>query len=143
MPSNHRGHPTIAFRPSSWARSIIEQRAALSGMYKKDFITRSCVYSNIVVVGKAENIQRIVDAANELRTVMSEIAEQIKSGDFALSDESYEELKEDYLAFAITLVDILDGAAYLFETKPPQNRPNYKAGLELERYRNVLEERKN
>ena len=121
MPSHHKGHPTIAFR------------------HKKDFITRSCVYSNIVVVGKEENIQRIVDAVQELRTVMIEIAGQIQSGDFILSDESYEELKQDYLALVITLVDILDGAAYLFDKTPPENRRNYKAELELEDLRAVLE----
>ena len=65
MSGKHKD-PTIAFRPSSWARAIIEQRAALSGIYKKDFITRSCVYSNIVVVGKKENIQRIVDSLQEI-----------------------------------------------------------------------------
>ena len=139
MPSHHKGHPTIAFRPSEWARALIDQRAALSGLYKKDFITRSCVYSNIVIVGKEENIQRIVDAVQELRTVMIEIAGQIQSGDFILSDESYEELKQDYLALAITLVDILDGAAYLFDKTPPENRRNYKAELELEDLRSVLE----
>ena len=139
MPSHHKGHPTIAFRPSEWARALIDERAAMSGLYKKDFITRSCVYSNIVVVGKEENIQRIVDAVQELRTVMIDIAGQIQSGDFILSDESYEELKQDYLALAITLVDILDGAAYLFEKKPPENRRNYKAELELEQLRHALE----
>ena len=139
MPSHHKGHPTIAFRPSEWARALIDQRAALSGLYKKDFITRSCVYSNIVVVGKEENIQRIVDAVQELRTVMIEIAGQIQSGDFILSDESYAELKQDYLALAITLVEILDGAAYLFDKTPPENRRNYKAELELEDLRAVLE----
>lgn len=139
MPSHHKGHPTIAFRPSEWARALIDERASLSGLYKKDFITRSCVYSNIVVVGKEENIQRIVDAVQELRTVMIDIAGQIQSGDFILSDESYEELKQDYLALAITLVDILDGAAYLFDKTPPENRRNYKAELELEDLRAVLE----
>ena len=139
MPSHHKGHPTIAFRPSEWARALIDQRAALSGLYKKDFITRSCVYSNIVVVGKEENIQRIVDAVQELRTVMIDIAGQIQSGDIILSDESYAELKQDYLALAITLVEILDGAAYLFEKKPPENRRNYKAELELEQLRHALE----
>ena len=118
---------------------LIDQRAALSGLYKKDFITRSCVYSNIVVVGKEENIQRIVDAVQELRTVMIDIAGQIQSGDFILFDESYEEFKQDYLALAITLVDILDGAAYLFERKPPENCRNYKAELELDELRAVLE----
>ena len=139
MPSHHKGHPTIAFRPSEWARALIDQKAALSGLYKKDFITRSCVYSNIVIVGKEENIQRIVDAVQELRTAMIDIAGQIQSGDFILSHESYEELKQDYLALAITLVDILDGAAYLFEKKPPENRRNYKAELELEQLRHALE----
>lgn len=51
MPGKHKDS-TIAFRPSAWARALIEQRVALSGMYKKDFITRSCVYSNIVVAAR-------------------------------------------------------------------------------------------
>ena len=94
MPGKHK-EPTMAFRPSAWARAMIEQRAALSGIYKKDFITRSCVYSNIVVVGKKENIQRIVDSLQEMQMVMKEIAGQIKSCDFSLSDDGYEELKRD------------------------------------------------
>ena len=81
MPGKHKDI-TIAFRPSVWARVLIEQRAALSGIYKKDFITRSGVYSNIIVVGKRENIQRIVDALQEMQMVMREIAGQIQSGSF-------------------------------------------------------------
>ena len=138
MPGKHK-EPTIAFRPSAWARALIEQRTALSGIYKKDFITRSCLYSNIVVVGKKENIQRIVDALQEMQAVMREIAGQILSGDFSLSDKSYQELKEDYLALVLTVVDIVDGAAYLFEKEPPSKRRNWKAELELEQFRRVLE----
>ena len=138
MPGKHK-EPTIAFRPSAWARAIIEQRASLSGIYKKDFITRSCVYSNIVVVGKKENIQRIVDSLQEMQIVMREIAGQVQSGDFSLSGESYQELKRDYLALVVTVVDIVDGAAYLFEKEPPADRRNWKAELELEQYRHVLE----
>lgn len=138
MPGKHK-EPTISFRPSEWARAIIEQRAALSGIYKKDFITRSCVYSNIVVVGKKENIQRIVDSLQEMQIVMREIAGQVQSGDFSLSEESYQELKRDYLALVLTIVDILDGAAYLFEKEPQADRRNWKAELELEQYRHVLE----
>lgn len=138
MPGKHKDS-TIAFRPSAWAKALIEQRAGLSGMYKKDFITRSCVYSNIVVVGKKENIQRIVDSLQEMQTVMKEIAGQVQSGDFPLSEESYQELKRDYLALAITIVDIVDGAAYLFSKEPPTKRRNWKAELELEQYRHVLE----
>lgn len=137
MPGKHK-NPTISFRPSARARAVIEQRAALSGICKKDFITRSCVYSNIVVVGKKENIQRIVDSLQEMHNIMKEIARQIQSGDFSLSEENYQELKRDYLALAITIVDIVDGAAYLFEKEPPEKRRNWKADLELEQYRHVL-----
>ena len=92
-----------------------------------------------VVVGKRENIQRIIDAIQEMQVVMREIAGQIQSGNFSLSDDGFEELKEDYLSLAITVVDILDGAAYLFEREPTSKHRNWKAELELEQYRHVLE----
>ena len=137
MPSKHKGHPTISFRPSEWARKLIERRAELSGMYEKDFITRSCIYSNIVVVGKKENIQHIVDEVREMQNVLTELTGLIQSGRFVLSDKGYSELKEDYLAFLLTMLDILDGAAYLFEKESPKRR-NLKAELELEEYRKIL-----
>lgn len=137
MPGKHN-NPTIAFRPSSWQRALIEERADASGMYKKDFITRSCIYSNIVVVGTREHVQHIVDELRETQLVIKEIAEQIQSGNFSLSDESYRELKEDYLAFAITMVDILEGAAYLFDKKSDSENRHWKEKLELEEYRCAL-----
>lgn len=71
--------------------------------------------------------------------VMREIAGQVRSSDFSLSEESYQELKRDYLALVVTVADIVDGAAYLFDREPPANRRNWKAELELEQYRHVLE----
>ena len=137
MPGKHN-NPTISFRPSSWERALIEERADASGMYKKEFITRSRIYSNIVVVGKREYVQHIVDELRETQIVIKEIAEQIQSGIFSLSDESYMELKEDYLAFAITMVDILNGAAYLFDKKLDSDSRHWKGKVELEEYRHVL-----
>ena len=151
MPGKHK-EPTIAFRPSAWERAIIEQRVSLSGMYKKDFIARSCIFSNIVVVGKRDNVQRIVDAIQEMQSVVNDLARQLQSGGFSLSDGSclrllmilyrhgsYEELKRDYLAFVITVVDIVNGAAYLFGKEPPGNRRNWKAELEMEQLRHAIE----
>ena len=137
MPGKHN-NPTISFRPSSWERALIEERADASGMYKKEFITRSRIYSNIVVVGKGEYVQHIVDELRETQIVIKEIAEQIQSGNFSLSDESYRGLKEDYLAFAITMVDILNGAAYLFDKKLDSDSRHWKGKVELEEYRHVL-----
>ena len=74
-----------------------------------------------------------------MQTVMREIAGQIQSGNFSLSNDSYEELKRDYLALVITIVDIANGAAYLFEKEAVANERNWKAELELEQYRSILE----
>ena len=91
-----------------------------------------------MVVGKREHVQHIVDELRETQIVIKEIAEQIQSGNFSLSDESYRGLKEDYLAFAITMVDILNGAAYLFDKKLDSDSRHWKGKVELEEYRHVL-----
>lgn len=80
-----------------------------------------------------------MNALQEMQMVMKEIVGQIQSGNFALTDKSYEELKDDYLALAITVVDIVNGAAYLFEKESVINNQHWKAELELEQYRHVLE----
>ena len=92
-----------------------------------------------MVVGKKENIQRIMNGLQEMQMVMREIADQIRSDDFSLAERSYRELKQDYLAFAVTVVDIVNGAAYLFDKESPSDRQNWKVELELDQFRHVLE----
>lgn len=137
MPGKHK-EPTIAFRPSAWERAVIEQRAALSGMYKKDFIIRSCIYSKVIVVGKKENVQRILDKLQEVQIIMQEIAGQMQTDGFFLSEESYQELKQDYLAFIMTVVDILNGAAYLFEKESATDQTDQRRKIKLEQCQNML-----
>lgn len=119
MPGIHKNN-TISFRPDEWERVLIEERAYLSGMAKKDFIARSCIYSNICVVGNKDNIQRIVNAVEEMVFSLNAIASSLTTGDFPLSDESFHEMRLRYYAMCLSLVDILDGASYLFpdKTKP-------------------------
>lgn len=137
MPGQH-SNPTIAFRPTQWERAMIEERVKASGLYKKDFIARSCSYSNIVVVGTKQRVQYLVEELRETQIVMKEITEQILSGEFSMSGESYKELKEDYLAFMITMVDILNGAAYLFDKKPNSDNRHWKEQQEIQEYCEAL-----
>lgn len=138
MPGKHK-MPTIAFRPNSWWEyALIEERARLCGMNKKDFYTRSCIYGKICVVGSKENIQKIVDAVSELSITMREIVSQVEAGDFSLSGEGYEELKYDLLTLSVTVVDILDGAAYLFDKKPLEDTKHWKREVELEQLGKIL-----
>lgn len=73
---------------------------------------------------------------------MKELAIQIQSGRFSLSKGGYQELREDYLALVMTIVDIVDGAAYPLDKEKPSGRKNWKAELELEQYRSILENKK-
>lgn len=102
------------------------------------FLTRSCSYSNIVVVGTKQRVQYLVEELRETQIVMKEITDQILSGDFSMSGESYKELKEDYLAFMITMVDILNGAAYLFDKKPDSDNRHWKEQQEIQEYCEAL-----
>ena len=113
MPGRHR-EPTIAFRPSAWEYAQIEKRAELSGLYKKDFIAKSCVYSNITVTGTRENINRIVREMRIMESVVSDIAEQFKLGNIPMTEESFNIMYDEFLALILAVKDILKGAAYLY-----------------------------
>lgn len=79
-------------------------------------------------------MQYLVEELRETQIVMEAITGQILSGDFSMSGENYKEFKEDYLAFMITMVDILNGAAYLFDKKPNSNNRHWKEQKEIQEY---------
>lgn len=64
--SNQHKHPTISFRVSDAERKQIEARILASGMMKKDYFVRSCIYNRICVVGKKETIYPLVQTVNAL-----------------------------------------------------------------------------
>lgn len=53
-------NPTISFRISDYERREIEARIKASGMMKKTFFTRCCIYGRICVVGKKETVYQNV-----------------------------------------------------------------------------------
>ena len=69
---------------------------------------------------------------------MKEIVRQLQSDDFCLSKDAYEDMKMDYLAVVITVLDIINGAAYLFDKTPNTDNQHWKADLELEQFRRAL-----
>lgn len=84
-------------------------------MMKNDFICRSCVNGKIVVVGKKETVQLIVDELQDMKNTLEEIAGQLLARKMVLSKEEFSEMEKAYLALIITVVEIVNGAAYLFE----------------------------
>ena len=53
MSGTHK-YPTISFRISPRERDEIEAKIFVSGMKKKDYFVRSCIYNRVCVVGKKE-----------------------------------------------------------------------------------------
>ena len=64
--SNQHKHPTISFRISDAERKQIEARILASGMMKKDYFVRSCIYNRICVVGKKETIYPLVQTVTAI-----------------------------------------------------------------------------
>lgn len=65
--SNQHKHPTISFRISDAERKQIEARILASGMMKKDYFVRSCIYNRICVVGKKEHqYERVRDLNSDI-----------------------------------------------------------------------------
>ena len=54
-------YPTISFRISPRERDEIEAKIKASGMQKKDYFVRSCIYNKVCVVGKKEVIYQLVE----------------------------------------------------------------------------------
>ena len=119
--SNQHKHPTISFRISATERKQIEARILASGMMKKDYFVRSCIYNRICVVGKKETIYPLAQTVNalylqllEMQKAFTKCCEHQALHNLPTSDE-IKELQTDYNNMLTTIIDLLDGAKYLWE----------------------------
>ena len=119
--SNQHKHPTISFRISDAERKQIEARILASGIMKKDYFVRSCIYNRICVVGKKETIYPLVQTVNalylqllEMQKAFTKRCEHQALHNLPTSDE-IKELQTDYNNMLTAIIDLLDGAKYLWE----------------------------
>lgn len=119
--SNQHKHPTISFRISATECKQIETRILASGMMKKDYFVRSCIYNRICVVGKKETIYPLVQTVNalylqllEMQKTFTECREHQTLNNLPTSNE-IKELQTDYNNMLTAIIDLLDGAKYLWE----------------------------
>ena len=117
--SNQHKHPTISFRISDAERKQIEARILASGMMKKDYFVRSCIYNRICVVGKKETIYPLVQTVNALYLQLLEMQKAFTSSDRNIdtppSSDEINELQIEYTNMLTAIIDLLDGAKYLWE----------------------------
>ena len=116
-------HPTISFRVSDREREMIEAKILASGMQKKDYFVRSCIYNRVCVVGKKETVYQIVERLQEMENRLVELAEQIDGKKPGITSEEIRELQEAYEDMLKAILWMLDGARYLWqdEEKSPDS----------------------
>ena len=117
--SNQHKNPTISFRITDAERKQIEARILASGMMKKDYFVRSCIYNKICVVGKKETIYPLVQTVNALYLQLLEMQKSFTSTsatpDTLPSSEEIKKLQTEYTNMLTAIIDLLDGAKYLWE----------------------------
>ena len=128
--SNVHKNQTISFRPSPYERKEIEARIKASGLSKKIFYTRSCLYDRICVVGKKETILPLVDEVELLyhrlldleQNIISFGSQDIIPKDVSLFQDEINELQEDLSAMLKAVITLLDGAKYLWQDELPNKK---------------------
>ena len=125
MSGTHK-YPTISFRISPREREEIEAKIFASGMKKKDYFVRSCIYNHVCVVGKKETVYQIVEKLQEMQSRMEELAEQIKGEKPEVATEEIKELQTSYEDMLKAILWMLDGAKYLWQgnTNGEENSPD-------------------
>lgn len=119
--SNQHKHPTISFRISDAERKQIEARILASGMMKKDYFVRSCIYNRICVVGKKETIYPLVQTVNALYLQLLEMQKafvgyyQNQNSDNLPTSNEIAELQTSYNNMLSAIIELLDGAKYLWK----------------------------
>lgn len=110
-------YPTISFRISPREREEIEARILASGMSKKDYFVRSCIYNRVCVVGKKEVIYRLVEELKDMQINIREVTEQFEKAEIDLTPEGLEDMRNDCLDMLKAILWMLDGAKYLWQDK--------------------------
>ena len=117
--SNQHKNPTISFRVTDAERKQIEARILASGMMTKDYFVRSCIYNRICVVGKKETIYPLVQTVNALYLQLLEMQKVFtvtsNTSNTLPSSEDIRELQTEYTNMLTAIIDLLDGAKYLWE----------------------------
>lgn len=115
-------YPTISFRVSPREREEIEAKILASGLSKKDYFIRSCIYNRVCVVGKKEVIYKLVQELETMQTTVREVAEQLEKGRTDMSAEGLEDMQNDFLDMLKAILWMLDGAKYLWENQPENGK---------------------
>lgn len=108
-------NPTISFRISEREREEIEAKIIVSGLNKKDYFVRSCIYNHVCVVGKKELIYKLVRELRMMMETLQEVTKQFEQSEVFLSKDGLEDMRLEYLNLLKAMIRMLDSAKYLWQ----------------------------
>ena len=86
---------------------------------EKEYFVHSCIYNRICVVGKKETIYPLVQTVNALYLQLLKIQKEFTLNNVTPNTlpalESIKELQTEYTNMLTAIIDLLDGAKYLWE----------------------------
>ena len=118
-------NPTISFRISEREREEIEAKIIVSGLNKKDYFVRSCIYNHVCVVEKKELIYKLVRELRMMMETLQEVTNQFEQSELFLSKDGLEDMRLEYLNLLKSMIWMLDGAKYLWQDNK-ENVPTKK-----------------
>lgn len=92
-----------------------ETKTLASGMQKKDYFVRSCIYNRICVVEKKEVIYQFVEELQNMQTNLSELVKQLEQQEVTLTADGLEDMRNDCMDMLQAIIAMLDGAKYLWQ----------------------------
>ncbi len=115
--SNKHKNPTISFRVFEYERKAIEARILASGMMKRDYFVRSCIYNRICVVGKRDTIYTLIEVIRKLYLQLYSMhtAFTRDTADTLPTPVEMSNLKTVYELTLRAIIDLLDSSKYLGE----------------------------
>lgn len=114
MPGIHK-YPTISFRITPAERQAIEANIKASGMGKKDYFVRSCIYNHICVVGRKETIYPLVEEIQNMLKTLIGLKESIEDKTCDFPAEDIIQMRSEYEDMLTAIIKMLDGARYLWQ----------------------------
>lgn len=121
-------YPTISFRISPRERDEIEAKIIASGMQKKDYFIRSCIYNRVCVVGKKEVVYQLIEELQLMQANIADVVSQFERQEVTLSDEGLEQMRNDCLDMLKAILWMLDGAKYLWQETKENNEKSPNSG---------------
>lgn len=106
---------TMSFRVTDYQREEIESRIKASGMFKQDYIVRSCIYNKVCVVGKKEVIYSLVEELRIFSTDIGLMLKQLEEQELNIANVGIEEFNADCINLLKAIIWLLEGAEYLWK----------------------------